>query len=135
MSDANQEPTLNEYMDTVAAYAKAKGWWRDGRSVGDDIALMHSELSEALEEHRNCRRANELYFVNGFIGEERSERPTADLSWTPDWKPEGVPAELADVIIRILHFCAEHEVDITDAMAAKLEYNETRPARHGGKAL
>ena len=29
--------------------AKSKGWWDEERSIPELIALMHSELSEALE--------------------------------------------------------------------------------------
>lgn len=37
----------------VHANAKAKGWWDSDRSDGEIIALIHSELSEALEHLRN----------------------------------------------------------------------------------
>lgn len=90
------------------------------QSPGEDIALMHSELSEALEEIRNGRDLNEIYY--NLDGGE------------PD-KPEGVPAELADTIIRILGFCERHNIDIIDALARKSVYNDSRPYRHGGKKL
>lgn len=88
------------------------------QSAGEDIALMHSELSEALEEIRAGRALNEMYF--------NPERPT---------KPEGVPAELADVVIRIFGFCSRHQIDLGKAVLEKMAYNESRPFRHGGKIL
>jgi NTP pyrophosphatase (non-canonical NTP hydrolase) len=46
-------------------------------------------------------------------------------------KPEGVPAELADVIIRVLDFCGAREIDIDRAIEAKIAFNKTRPPMHG----
>jgi hypothetical protein len=88
------------------------------RSFGDIIALIHSELSEALEEYRNGHEYQEIYFNTDNI-----------------MKPEGIPIELADAIIRILQFCANNGIDIGNAVAMKMEYNTTRPFKHGGKVI
>ncbi|MCE2973019.1 MAG: hypothetical protein LW852_06190 [Sediminibacterium sp.] len=93
--------------------AKEKGWWDLPRSDGDCIALMHSELSEALEDIRNSKLR--IYFEGD--------------------KPTGLPIELADCIIRILDYAEKHSINMEDALYAKMKYNETRPYRHGGKAL
>jgi len=96
--------------------AKSKGWHTLKQSFGDLIALMHSELSEALEAFRE----------------------TADpaFAWvSPSGKPEGVPSELADCVIRIAEFCERHGIDLDQAIKEKMDFNETRPYRHGGKHL
>jgi NTP pyrophosphatase (non-canonical NTP hydrolase) len=87
-----------------------KGWWEGERNEGELIALMHSELSEALEAIRNGN--------------------------PPDDKiPEftGVEAELADVIIRIMDMAAAKGYRVGDAIVAKINYNKNRPYKHGGK--
>ena len=50
-------------------------------------------------------------------------------------KPEGVPSELADIVIRALDFADLHDIDLGAAIEGKLAYNVTRGHRHGGKAL
>lgn len=107
---------LKEIMVNAEKNATAKGFYDGpGKSVGDDIALMHSELSEALEEFRNNHPVTEMRIENG--------------------KPEGVPAELADVIIRVCEFCQHQGIDLEDAVKVKMEYNATRPYKHGGKKI
>lgn len=87
-------------------------------SAAEDIALMHSELSEALEEIRAGKMDRGVYYN--------------DVK--PD-KPEGVPAELADCVIRIMHFCGKHGINLGKAILEKMAYNESRPFKHGGKIL
>ncbi len=112
--------TLDEIIREAHENAVDKGWWgEDGRAdkpFGELIALMHSELSEALEEYRNGRGLHEIYESEG-------------------GKPEGVPVELADVVIRIADFCGRHGIDLSWAVRSKMAYNKTRPYRHGGKVV
>ena len=96
------------------------GFEEEERSFGDIIALIHSELSEALEEYRNGKEVACVYFEDDTRGEP---------------KPEGVPVELADTIIRILQYCDVKGIDIGYAIEAKMQYNLGREYRHGGKKL
>lgn len=77
------------------------------------IALIHSELSEALEEYRSGRLESETYYIGT--------------------KPVGIPSEMADVIIRVLDACAAWGIDIDKIIDEKLAYNETRSYRYGDK--
>ena len=110
--------TLNELRDQCYKTAVEHGWHEKEANVGEKIALMHSELSEALEAYRDNKPLNMIYFTH--VTEAHP-------------KPDGVPVELADVIIRILDFCGRYGIDIEDAVQTKMAYNETRPYRHGGK--
>jgi len=44
-----------------------------------------------------------------------------------------VEIELADTVIRIMHYGAAREWDIAGALLAKMEFNESRPHKHGKK--
>lgn len=121
--------SLAEWQKHVKQVNEEKGWYEAERTFGDEIALIHTELSEAFEAFRS----------HGF------EDMTAKLCkkcddfgrHAPDHicKPEGVGSELADVLIRLLDTCERHNVDVEDELSRKIEFNKTRPWRHGGKRV
>lgn len=109
---------INAMVEEVHALAHAKGWYeaqdRTHDAIGAKLALVHSEVSEALEALRDGE--TELYLTDA-------------------GKPEGLPAELADAVIRICDLAGWLGIDLGEAIRLKHAYNETRPYRHGGKAL
>lgn len=113
-----QDLTIAELTDESYKTAVEKGWWDEGegtdRSIGMALMLMVSELSEALEEHRAGKALDEIWYQ-------------------PTGKPEGIPVELADVLIRIADLCGHHKIPLERALREKLAYNKTRPYRHGNK--
>lgn len=109
--------TLNALRDKAHAAAKANGWWEGRRTLPELLCLVHSEVSEALEEHRAGMAPYQTYYV----GDSK--------------KPEGVPSELADVVIRVLDICGRWDIDIEGMVDEKLAYNATRGYKHGGKTL
>lgn len=133
---------LNVLAKDVHQNAINHGWWEKEREFGSLVALMHSELSEALEEHRNGHEPTETYFPcenndcrNNYEGNCYKNVDAYKTTCDIILKPEGIPAELADVIIRILDYCGKEGIDIEEAIRIKHEYNKTRPYRHGGKVI
>lgn len=122
---------LNAFAIEVHQNAIDHGWWETKRTFGEIIALCHSELSEALEEHRNGKP--HLYVLD--VQQSGNNAQITDIAKFIGSKPEGIATELADCIIRILDYCAYADIDIDTTLKIKHEYNKTRPYRHGGKAL
>lgn len=111
--------TLREIQIAVHALAQKSGWWEEWEetpaNIAAKLALIHSEVSEALEELR--------------VGSPKDKR------LTQSGKPEGFGTELADVVIRCLDLAAGLDIDLQSEIALKHSYNLTRSHRHGGKAL
>jgi len=129
--------SLNEFAADIHQNAVDHGWWEKERSFPEIIALIHSELSEALEEFRSGKP---LFYYN--IDEcdglpcspiLEGKHICENVNCTRGRKPEGVAVELADCIIRILDYCGKEGIDIETAIRIKHEYNKSRPYRHGGK--
>lgn len=130
---------LNDLSKEIHKNAIDHGFWDHPRpSTPETIALCHSELSEALEEYRD--RKPMAYTVCDLC----PHRPKAGWNCamldrcehkdTRD-KPEGVAVEMIDCMIRILDWCGYHEIDVDTLIKAKMEFNITRPYRHGGKHI
>ena len=103
---------IEQLQQQVYAANEAQGFW-DGPGNDNNaskIALMHSELSEALEADRK--------------GIESDDK-------IPEFT--GLEAELADTVIRILDFSGRHNLRLGEAIQAKLLFNLTRPYKHGKK--
>jgi NTP pyrophosphatase (non-canonical NTP hydrolase) len=90
--------------------AKRKGFYNPPPTVAERLCLIHSEVSEALEAHRD----DEMGITFGLDG-----------------KPEGFPIELADIIIRVCDMAQYMNIDLEEAIRLKAEYNEKRPPGHG----
>ena len=90
-------------------------WW----TIAIISMLIVSEASEALEELRRAHKdiAETFYYAS---------EPK---------KPEGFPSELADIVIRVFDLCGHLGIDIEEVIKKKMEYNATRPYKHGGKTI
>lgn len=114
---------LNWMVNTIKEFNDTQGWSRKYYEIlevlkgagredlipvvknyrsGTMIALIHSELSEALEGLRK-----------GLKDDHLTDRPMVEV-------------EMADVFIRTLDFAAEHDLNLGDAVIAKDKYNHDR---------
>lgn len=134
---------IKTFAAAVNYCAHGHGWWSDDdggyqpRNMGEMIALMHSELSEALESHRNSEPYLWFKYPDGIdpeYGRYQVQVYRSDTDEVVLGKPEGIATEFADCIIRILDTCMTLNIPVVEALLAKHAYNITRPYRHGGKA-
>jgi NTP pyrophosphatase (non-canonical NTP hydrolase) len=100
------------------------------------LALVVTEIAEGVEELRNGRVASETYYLyeDGGDAQARGDRPASVDPMDKPRKPEGLPSELADTVIRVFDLAYEADIDLAGIIAEKLTYNATRPYLHGKKA-
>jgi hypothetical protein len=115
--------------------SKEKGWLDNPRPFSAIASLIHSEISEALEDFRNNKGLNEQYYECKYGGEGSTvttvvdKESFEDLRESPELrkglkeaKPCGIPIELADVIIRICQWIGTN--GFTEEFAKRVKHQE-----------
>ena len=98
----------NKIAKAVYTNAVNHGFWKEDPNDGERMALIHAEISEALEALRD-------------------NNPTSSKIM----EFSSVEEELADAVIRIMDYCFGKDLDIAGAIEAKIEYNKDREFMHG----
>lgn len=114
--DTYKKININDLARYCHAHSVIPGWWDTPRNAGELIALIHSEISEALEGIRKDAQDDHL----------------------PEFK--SVEVEFADALIRIFDYAGAANLRLGEAFVAKLAYNAQRAdhkrenrAKPGGK--
>lgn len=124
---------LNEMIPEIHENAVAHGWWENDREISEIYVLIHSELSEALEEYRSGKpdvycAAHGSDWCPICYGDTCAVSPDTDCltcfaqraeSGKVPNKAEGVITELADAVIRIMDYLGKYGKEIK-----RLEYSE-----------
>lgn len=122
MPIVNYAEAINELAAEISQTAEEKGFW-DIEEVGEiglialKLALVHSEVTEALVVHRNDY-------------ENEGEQNDILTNMTSIQEDDFV-GELADIVIRVLDITGYYDLDIGNAIIGKMEANRSRPYRHG----
>ena len=85
--------TIRELTDQIDQYTVEKGWRETINSWGEYVALLHTEISEILENFRD--RGLTAYT-------------------TATGKPDDIGSEVADCVIRLLDMCSVHRIPVYD---------------------
>lgn len=118
-----------------------KGFWDEGknRNVGETLALIHSEISEALEAHRKDK-PKKSGSATGLLMDATSKLDEGEdkfMEWYEEKIKDTFEDELVDAIIRILDtYRGYKEIEdyhdprekhsIEDHIKMKLVYNKLR---------
>jgi NTP pyrophosphatase (non-canonical NTP hydrolase) len=121
---------IKELSVEIHKTALEKGFWKNGQNIGEQLMLVVSELSEALEADRKQKwvlQKDKIEVVNGWTNDKdflkHFEKAIKDK----------FEDELADATIRIFDLAEQFGIDLTAHIEAKMRYNKTRPFMHGKK--
>ena len=109
-----------------------KGFFENEKNIGEMLALIHSEVSEALECDRKNRYVNDdiKRYTKEFYPENEDNLFKIEFE---NFIKDTFEDELADIMIRVMDLAAFKKINLEDHIFAKMRYNSLREYKHGKK--
>ena len=121
---------INELAKEVHENAKNHGFFDTEKNIGEMLALIHSEVSEALE----CDRKDKYFKRLQLPLSNYAQLPnlTFQIQFAQDVK-DTFEDELADIVIRVMDLAAFKGINLEQHIKAKIRFNALREHKHGKK--
>lgn len=128
--------TLNDLSFQAHTASVSKGFYEGPQNIGEKLALIHSEVSEALEADRAGKYADQGSKIpKGYVAKLLNAIPADKNETFKELFLEKVKDtfedELSDTLIRILDLAGYLQINLDEHVKAKMRYNSLRPHKHG----
>jgi NTP pyrophosphatase (non-canonical NTP hydrolase) len=123
---------FNKLAKEINESARLKGFW-DSTHFSEECLIHSKAMPETIKATKDAFIAQKLALIMSEIGEALEAMRKQDYE-EGDYGlgiKDSFADELSDTIIRILDLCGELDIDIDAQIAWKLEYNASRPLKHG----
>ena len=121
---------INELSKEIHQINVKNGFYEDQKNIGEMLALIHSEVSEALEADRKGVYANLISTDSTATDGSGDEIFKANFK---KYVKDSFEDELADIMIRVMDLAAFKKIDLESHIKAKMRYNSMREYKHGKK--
>jgi len=120
---------LNELAKEIHEINCEKGFYDQDPGLAKQMLLIVTEISEACEADRSGHHADREEYDR--LQSSDMDRNFIVAEHFPRLIKNSFEDEIADALIRLLDLAASRGIDMDYHVEKKLEYNKTRPYKHG----